>query len=125
MTDKDGPSLQDFVKTSGSIQELNPIVARRAIEGYDDVLSSAQRTDDAFYRQFVCPHCKGVNMAKEFTGGPGGQNVTWVEGEITPQALLRCTDCRLLMNPRSGMIIERAEANPIPDELDLDPNFRR
>lgn len=125
MTVKKGQSLQEFLHSRGVVKELHPDVARVAIEGYTDDLSSAQRTDDAFYRQFTCPSCGNATMTKEFAGGSQAVGVTWVEGEVTPQALLRCTECRCLINPRSGMIVERGSHAPIFDEGDLGPGLYR
>jgi len=118
-------TLQDFIRSRGSIQELNPAIARIAIEGYVDELSPAQKTDDAFYRQFACPSCGCSSMTKEFLGGPRGQGVTWVEGSVTPQALLRCQGCQLLLNPRSGIIVETGKHTPMLSDSDVDPGLFR
>lgn len=118
-------TLQDFIRSSGTIQELNPTIARIAIEGYQDELSPAQKTDDAYYRQFTCPSCGCSSMTKEFLCGPRGAGVTWVGGSLTPQALLRCQGCSLLLNPRSGIIVETGNHTPMLSDADVDPGLFR
>lgn len=116
---KKGSTLSDFFTERGAIVELNPELARKAIQGYSDEISPAARVDEAFYRQFCCPSC-GADMAKEFVGGARGRGVTWTASSVTPQALLRCTSCKLLMNPRSGIVIEQGGHVPvIPIDDDL------
>lgn len=112
-------TLADFVTKRGVLQELDPELAAKAIQGYRDAITPAARADEAFYRQFSCPECGG-DMIKEYLGGPRARGVTWVEGSNTPQALLRCAACKLLMNPRSGMIVETGNhvpVIPVDDEL--------
>lgn len=123
MSGKKPHTLQEFVRSHGVVQELNPTLARVAIQGYQDEISPAQRTDDAFYRQFICPSC-GCNMSKEFLGGASGQGTTWMNGSPTPRAMLRCTNCNLLMNPHTGMIIEAGHQITF-DEPNLDPGIHR
>jgi phage FluMu protein Com len=105
MTAKKGTTLQDFVRQRGVIQELNPELARIAIQGYEDEITPAAKADESFYRQFRCPRCKS-EMSKEFLGGARGVGVTWVDGSLTPRALLRCNSCKLLLNPHTAMIVE-------------------
>lgn len=104
-------NLQDFFNARGAVVELNPEVALKAIQGYTDEITPAARADDAFYRQFLCPNCRS-DMTREFLGGARGVGVTWVPGSPTPQALLRCVSCKLLLNPRSGIIVERGDFTP-------------
>ena len=108
MSLKAGTTFAEFVRQRGVVHELNPEVAHAAIQGYQDEIAPAALADAAFYRQFKCPTCHG-GLLKEFLGGVHGIGTTWVPGEVTPQALLRCTSCRLLMNPRSGLIVEKGD----------------
>jgi hypothetical protein len=125
MSGKKSETLQQFIRSRGVVQELNPTLARVAIQGFQDELAPAQRADDAFYRQFACPSC-GSRMGKEFLGGASAEGVTWVEGEATPKALLRCTNCSLLMNPHTGMIVEAGHQVTFDDpDADLDPGVHR
>lgn len=121
MSTKKG-TLDEFVRSHGVLRMLHPKIARLAVEGYEDEISAAQTADDAFYRQFCCPSCGCTTLTKEFFTGANGQGVTWVEGEVTPQALLRCQNCRALFNPRSGIIVETGNHTPVFDETDLDPS---
>lgn len=114
-----GTTLVDFFRERGVVRELSPEIARKAIQGYKDEISPAAVADDAFYRQFRCPSCR-ADMTREFLGGSHAVGVTWVDGCATPQALLRCTECKLLMNPRSGLIIEQGNFIPtIPLDDDI------
>lgn len=108
-------TLQGFVD-SGVIRELNPELARKAIEGYADALAPAVRVQEAFYRQFVCISCGSSNLTKEYIGGPAGRGTTWT-GDVLPNAMLRCTQCRLLFNPHTRMVIEVGEEVAVPDHL--------
>jgi hypothetical protein len=119
MDPKKRTTLKDFVQQRGAIQEMNPELARTAIQGYRDEIAPAAVADDAFYRQFCCPSCHS-DMIREFLGGVCGIGVTWVEESTTPRALLRCLSCRLLLNPHSGIIIETGNYAPtIPVDDDI------
>ena len=116
---KKGTTFADFVKRRGVIQELDPELARLAIQGHKDEIAPAAVADAAFYRQFRCPTCSS-DMVREFLGGVRGAGVTWVEGSPTPRALLRCLSCRLLLNPHSGLIVEAGElmrSIPLDDDV--------
>lgn len=109
-------TLRDLM---GSFKTLDPTIALQLLEGYEDAISAAVNADEAYYRQFTCPSCSCTSMSKEFLGGPKAQGTTWVSGEITPQALLRCQRCKLLLNPRSGIILETGNHTPVLDVTDL------
>ena len=116
---KQGTTLTDFFRQRGAVVELSPDIAKKAIQGYKDEITPAATADDAYYRHFKCPSCSS-EMLREFVGGPLGAGVTWVDGCVTPQALLRCGECKLLMNPRSGIIIEQGGFVPtIPVDDDI------
>lgn len=125
MAAKKGTSLREFIHTRGVVQTLDPVVAHLAIEGYQDEISPAQKADDAFYRQFVCPSCTSNGLTKEFATRGGTASSTWADGEATPQALLRCQSCRCLFNPRTGLVIEMGGHAPVFDENYLDPGVQR
>lgn len=89
---------------------LTPTQVRKAIEGYENELAGEQKKLDAFYRQFRC-RC-GNKYQKEILpthAFPDG-------GEfLTARSLLRCTVCRALFDPFSGLYLEmgnRALAQP-------------
>lgn len=119
---KDAPTLQEMID-SGVIKELRPGFAAKAIEGYQSVIPSAERAQAAFYRQFSCPACACTNLAKEYLGGPAGRGTTWSD-EVLPNAMLRCTECGLLMNPKTGMVVEAGTQIEVPEHLPA-PGVRR
>jgi hypothetical protein len=112
-------TLADFAQARGAVQTLNPDVARKAIQGYTDAIAPAAKADAAFYNQFVCPSCRS-DMIREFIGGARGAGTTWLPDCATAQALLRCLSCKLLMNPRSGLIVDEGHFVPtIPLDDDV------
>jgi ssDNA-binding Zn-finger/Zn-ribbon topoisomerase 1 len=91
-------------------KEMDPELARRLIEGYQDELTPELKAQDAFYRKFRCPRCKGalkkeVDARTAFTG----------DGLI-PKALLRCPNCRYLIDPHTNLVVEFGDASKIPFE---------
>ena len=90
--------------------ELDPAVALKAIEGFENVLDPELRSMDAFYRQFRCPRCKG-EMRKEFASGENGGHAFADKSTMNPRALLRCVNpiCGCLFDPYSGLLVERGK----------------
>lgn len=90
--------------------EMDPEVALKAIEGFENELDPERRSLDVFYGQFVCPRCKG-EMRKEFAGGENGGHAFADRSTLNPRALLRCTDplCGCLFDPHSGLLVERGK----------------
>jgi rubredoxin len=84
---------------------LDPEVARRAIEGYQNELEPELRVQEAFYRQFRCVRC-GSGYRKEFAAG----HVFSDAGSLLPRALLRCERCGFLLDPHSGLVVERGQS---------------
>lgn len=83
------------------ILELDPLVAWKAIEGYQNELGSEQRGLDAFYRQFRCKRCSGP-VRKEISA-----NHTFSDpNTLVPRSLLRCLNCKCLFDPHTGLILE-------------------
>jgi hypothetical protein len=81
---------------------MDPELARKAIEGYQDELTAEAEKLDAFYRQFVCPNCGGkcrreISVSHAFAD----------EDTIVPRSILRCVQCSCLFDPHSGLILER------------------
>ena len=112
------------MRERGVIKALDAATAQKLIEGYTDVIAAEAKADAAFYRQFVCPTCHS-DMIHEYLGGPRGVGTTWLPGCATPQAVLRCLYCRLLMNPRSGLILEQGIVPVVPVDDDLTGLRRR
>lgn len=80
----------------------------KAIEGYDDELAAEAKKQEAFLRQQVCPECGSDVLSKEFLSAlSDGKGVTFIEGELLPQPMMRCQNCHALFNPNSNIVIER------------------
>jgi hypothetical protein len=91
--------------------ELDPLIAWKAIEGYEDVLQAEAKGLDAFYRQFRCPRCKG-ELQKEFDGRHAFSD----SNTANPRALLRCPNCRFLTEPHTNLVLESGSPAKIPLE---------
>jgi hypothetical protein len=81
--------------------ELDPEIARKAIEGYVDELTPQQTALAAFYRQFVCKRC-GSKCRKEQVKG----HVFADSDSLVPRSCLRCLACDALFDPFSGLLLE-------------------
>jgi hypothetical protein len=104
-----------FYPRSMPFVELDPEVAWKAIEGFENELDPELRALETFYKQFVCPRCRG-EMRKEFAGGERGGHAFADGDTLNPRALLRCVnpECRCLLDPHSGLLVERGKpASPI------------
>lgn len=88
--------------------ELDPEVALKAIEGFENELDPELASLAAFYRQFTCPRCKG-EVRKEVAAGEKGGHAFADKNFVTPRSLLRCLDCACLFDPHSSMIVERGK----------------
>lgn len=85
-----------------AFKELDPDVARKLLEGYDDVLSDEAAKFEVFYRQFTCPTGCPDPLQKEFV-----RTHAFADPDVlVPRALLRCPKCRLLLNPFNGLVVE-------------------
>lgn len=87
---------------------------RKAVEGYDDVLSGETKKLEAFYRQFKCERCGG-KFHKEFSA----RHVFSQEGSLIGRALLRCAGCRSLFDPFSGLWIEMGNPARVPNDIPI------
>lgn len=74
--------------------ELDPEVAWRAIEGYQNELAAENTKFEAFYRQLRCPRCGG-SCRKEFNAAHAFAD----PNTMIPRALLRCLECSCLFDP--------------------------
>jgi len=95
------------------VVELNPEIALKAIEGYENELEPELVSLAAFYRQFVCPRCEGEVRKELSAGGERGGHAFADKNYLTPRALLRCLDCSCLFDPHSGVVVERGKPAPI------------
>jgi hypothetical protein len=85
-------------------KEMDPDLARKAIEGYENELLPQATALDAFYRQFRCKQC-GSACRKEAVRGHvfGGDS-------LVPRSCLRCLSCSCLFDPHSGLLLDRGNA---------------
>jgi hypothetical protein len=86
--------------------EMDPELARKAVEGYTDELTPQLKAQDAFYRQFRCKMCGGACQKEHVRG-----HVFSDPDILVPRSCLRCIDCRCLFDPHSGLLLERGNAS--------------
>jgi hypothetical protein len=91
--------------------ELDPNVARAAIEGYEDVLSAEARELDRLYATFKCPRGCG-RLQREIDA----RHTFSDENYLTGRALLRCKNCSFLIDPHTRIVLESGNASKIPVE---------
>jgi hypothetical protein len=90
---------------------MDPQIAWKAIEGYTDELTGEARKHEAFYRQFSCPRGCG-RLQKEID-----PKHTFSDPEtLVGRSLLRCANCRYLVDPFSNLVLESGSAAKIPVE---------
>jgi hypothetical protein len=94
---------------------MDPELARKAIEGIENVLEPERLKFEAFYRQFKCERCGG-EYHKEFSRRhafpEGGEN-------LIARALLRCSAGRALFDPFSGMYVEMGNPAAVPPAIPI------
>jgi len=82
--------------------EMDPDIALKAIEGFEDELTAASEKLNAFYRQFSCKRCGSRALNKEINLGHTFAD----ENEVVPRSLLRCSVCNFLFDPHTGIVLE-------------------
>jgi len=82
--------------------ELDPEIALAAIEGHQNIFTAEQERADAFYRQFICPSCKGASFSKRFNARHAFADENW----HIARATLFCNECGCHFDPHSGLILE-------------------
>lgn len=93
-----------------TFKEMDPEVALRIVEGYEDVLTPALEEREALYSRFSCPRCR-CSLQKELDVR------TCFDGDIpVTKYLLRCPSCAYLIDPYTHMVIEFGDASKIPVE---------
>lgn len=96
-------------------KELDPEVARRAIEGFEDELDAEAKALDEFYSKFKCPRGCYNKLQREIDG----RHAFADPGTLVPRSLLRCRTCGYLVEPHSGTILE--SGNPGKMEVESSP----
>lgn len=97
-----------------AVVELDPLLAWKAIEGYQNELGPEQRTLDAFYRQFRCPRCKGPCRKETLLHHAFADPDT-----LSPRSVLRCTLCEALFDPHSGIRLEMGNPAKVPPDIPI------
>lgn len=93
---------------------MDPELVWKSIEGYHNELVGEQKALDAFYRQFVCPLCKG-NCSKEMLASHAFSD----KETLVARSVLRCEVCQCLFDPHTGLVIDTNSgvvALVMPDE---------
>jgi len=99
-------------------KEMDQELAMKLIEGYEDVLTPELRRLDSLYRTFNCPRCKCA-LQKEFDA----RHAYADPAVMNARALLRCSNCKYLVDPHSNLVVEYGDPSKIPVERmsPLDP----
>jgi hypothetical protein len=96
--------------------ELDPEIILAAIDGQENVFTAEQEKAEAFYRQFICPSCKGGSLRKYFTPGHAFRQGS---GWIIARATLICNECSCHFDPHSGLILEMGNPAKVPSALPI------
>jgi hypothetical protein len=97
-------------------QEMDPEIAWKLIEGYEDELSPAHKVQEAFYRQFTCPRCGRDGLARETISA---RHAFSDPDSPVPRAGLRCNSCSCLFDPHTGMLVEMGNPAKIPPDIPI------
>jgi len=95
----------------GVFQEMDPELALRAIEGYQDELSPERAKQVEFYRGFSCPRCQ-CSLNEEIDA-----KTTFSGDGLIPKALLRCSNCSYAIEPHTNLIVSYGNAAKTPVEI--------
>ncbi len=91
-----------------SFKELDPELAWKLIEGFENVLDPEAKKLDAFYRQFACRSCGSTSLSRETDVGHAFRD----PDTLVPRSLLRCRLCGELQDPHTGIILSRGAGQP-------------
>ena len=94
-----------------TFKEMDPELVWAAIEGQKDVLTPEAEGLDSLYSSFKCPRCQ-CELQKEFDPRHAFSN----PDVMNARALLRCANCRYLIDPYSNVILEYGDASKMPVE---------
>lgn len=94
-------------------QEMDPEVALKMIEGYENELDPAAKVQEAFYRQFVCPRCGG-KCQKHFLGP---NHAFGDPDSLVPRSGLKCLACDCVFDPHSNLIVSLGNVGNIPERV--------
>lgn len=92
-------------------KEMDPEIARKAIEGQEDVLTAEGEALQALYKRFNCPRCKcALQKELDFRTMYSDGNV------MNARAMLRCPNCRYLIDPHANLVVEYGDPSKTPLE---------
>lgn len=94
-----------------TFKEMDPKLVLAAIEGIEDVLTPEAERLSALYSSFKCPRCQ-CELQKEFDP----RHAFADSNTMNARALLRCTNCRYLIDPHSNLVVEYGDASKMPVE---------
>src|SRR5262245_50452462 len=94
-----------------AFQELDPEVARKAIEGFEDALTPEAEKLDALYRSFSCPRGCGSLQRQNDPAHAFADPDT-----LVPRSLLHCGNCGFTIEPHTRVVLESGSAGKIPVE---------
>lgn len=80
---------------------MDPKLVWKSLEGYHNELDPERKALEAFYRNFNCKRC-GSQTQKEISPKHAFND----PDTMNPRSLLRCTNCRCLFDPHSGLVVE-------------------
>jgi hypothetical protein len=92
--------------------EMDPADVLKALEGYTNELDPERKALDALYRQFRCKKC-GESCQKELSPKHAFND----PNTMNPRSLLRCTRCKCLFDPHSGLVLEMGDVVSGPDGI--------
>lgn len=90
---------------------MDPELALKLLEGYQDELTPERKKLDAFYRHCRCPRCQG-ECSKEASAAHAFAATGTAGATLVARSLLRCLRCRCLFDPHSDLILERGDQVP-------------
>lgn len=94
--------------------ELDPLLALKAIEGYQNELEPEHKSLEAFYRQFRCQRCGSTCRRESILSHAFASSEYAV-----PRSVLRCLKCAALFDPHSGIRLELGNPAKAPPEIPL------
>jgi hypothetical protein len=93
---------------------MDPILAWKAIEGYENELAPEQKTLEAFYRQFTCQRC-GSSCRREMLLKHAFSDPSY----MNPRSVLRCLKCAALFDPHTGILLEMGNPAKAPPDIPI------
>lgn len=90
-------------------KEMDPELVLAAIEGHEDILTPQAERLGTLYQSKSCPRCH-QGLQKEFDP----RHVFADQNQPIGRSLLRCVNCRYLLDPHTDMVIEYGDSSKTP-----------